>query len=50
MEYAPELAKGVGNSLLETPASIVNGLQGSATPFVTSSVTSQPIAKPVELK
>lgn len=50
MTYAPELAKGVGNSLLETPASIVNGLQGAATPFVTSSVTSQPIAQPIALK
>ena len=50
MEYAPELAKGAGNSLLETPASIVNGLQGAATPFVSSSPTSQPIAQPIALK
>ena len=50
MEYTPELARGAGNSLLETPASIVNGLQGAATPFVSSSPTSQPIAKPIALK
>jgi len=50
MEYAPELAKGAGNSLLETPASIVNRLQGAATPFVSSSPTSQPIAQPIALK
>ncbi len=50
MEYTPELAKGAGNSLLETPASIVSGLQGAATPFVSSSPTSQPIAQPIALK
>jgi len=50
MEYAPEFAKGAGNYLLETPASIVSGIQGSATPFVSSSPTSQPIAQPIALK
>ena len=50
MEYAPEFAKSAGNSLLETPASIVNGIQGAATPFVSSSPTSQPIAQPIALK
>jgi len=50
MEYSPEIVRGAGNSLLETPASIVNGLQGAATPFVSSSPTSQPIAQPIALK
>lgn len=50
MEYTPEVLRGGVNSLLETPASIVNGLQGSATPFVSSSPTSQPISQPIALK
>lgn len=50
MEYVPEVLKGGANSLLETPASIVNGLQGAATPFVSSSPTSQPISQPIALK
>ena len=50
MEYVPELQKITGNSILETPASIVHGLQGSATAFVSSNPTSQPIGQPIALK
>ena len=50
MEYVPELTKIPGNSALETPASIVHGLQGPSTAFVTSNPTSQPIGQPIALK
>lgn len=50
MEYMPELTKVSGNSALETPASIVHGLQGPSTAFVTSNPTSQPIGLPIALK
>ena len=50
MEYVPELTKVSGNSALETPASIVHGLQGPATGFVSSNPTSQPIGQPIALK
>ena len=50
MELLPELPKIAGNSVLETPSSIVHGLQGPATAFVSSNPTSQPIGQPIALK
>ena len=50
MEYLPELPRIAGNSALETPSSIVHGLQGPATGFVSSNPTSQPIGQPIALK
>lgn len=50
MEYAPELAKITLNSALQTPSSIVHGLQGAATGFVSATPTSQPIGEPIALK
>ena len=50
MEFVPELQKITLNSALETPSSIVHGIQGSATAFVSSNPTSQPIGQPIALK
>lgn len=50
MEYAPELTKITLNSALQTPSSIVHGLQGAATGFVSSNPTLQPIGEPIALK
>jgi hypothetical protein len=50
MEYAPELTKITLNSALQTPSSIVHGLQGAATGFVSANPTSQPIGEPIALK
>jgi hypothetical protein len=50
MEFLPELPRIAGNSALEAPSSIIHGLQGSATAFVSSNPTSQPIGQPIALK
>lgn len=49
-EYLPEVANTSLRGITETPASIVNSLQGDSTAFVTSNPTVQPIAQPVQLK
>lgn len=49
-EYLPEAANASLRGFAETPASIVNALQGDSTAFVTSNPTVQPIAQPVQLK
>ena len=49
-EYLPESVNTTLRGVGETPASIVNALQGDSTAFVTSNPTVQPIAQPVQLK
>ena len=49
-EYLPEAANSLVRGVAETPAMLVNTLQGASTGFVTSSVTDQPIGDPVMLK
>jgi hypothetical protein len=48
--YLPEVANTTARGLIETPANIVNSLQGASTAFVTSNPTIQPIAQPIQLK
>jgi hypothetical protein len=49
-EYLPETVNSSLRGVAETPASIVNTLQGDSTAHVTSNPTVQPIAQPVQLK
>lgn len=49
-EFLPETANGLVRGVVGTPSMIANTLQGASTGFVTSSVTDQPIGKPVMLK
>jgi hypothetical protein len=49
MSLMPELPQVAGNSVLEVPSSIIHGIQGASTPFVSSSPTSQPIGQPIAL-
>jgi hypothetical protein len=49
-EYLPEAVNMSLRGVAETPASVVNTLQGDPTAFVTSNPTVQPIAQPVQLK
>lgn len=48
--YFPETINNTLRGVTETPAMIANTLQGASTNFVTSSVTDQPIGKPIELQ
>ena len=50
MSLMPEIPQVAGNSVLEVPTSIIHGIQGASTPFVSSSPTSQPIGDPVSLR
>ena len=50
MEYLPDIPKIAGNTALQVPSSIVHGLQGPATGFVSATPTSQPIGEPIALK
>jgi hypothetical protein len=50
MEYMPDIPKIAGNTALQVPSSIVHGLQGPSTGFVSATPTSQPIGEPIALK
>lgn len=50
MSLMPEIPQVAGNSVLEVPTSIIHGIQGASTSFVSSSPTSQPIGVPVSLR
>jgi hypothetical protein len=49
-EYLPETVNTGLRGVMETPASIMNNLQGDSTAFVTSNPTVQPIAQSIQLK